>query len=300
MFDILTELESKGRHNLYQLDRRTKGWFLLLAESIRDVLSFKSSLYAAATAYFTLFSIFPLVLLTVAIASFWFEPVLDEELILQQLEFIIPAINDLFGSNLERIIESRGAITRLSAITLIWSASSMIYMLTRAMDAIWEGVMVRPAWRHRALAIIFTLGISILLFAASVAWGIVVPMINRTVPEPIVRVSPYLNSIGAALLSIILFTVLYKMLPRVKLRWRDVIIGAVMAGLLWELAKQGFLYFVSNYLTLSNLIYGSVTTIIALLTWAYLSSLIFLFGGHVNVRYKQLRQDQRAVGPRRL
>lgn len=300
MFDILTDLESKGRHNLHQLDRRTKGWFLLLAESIRDVLSFKSSLYAAATAYFTLFSIFPLVLLTVAIASFWFEPVLDEELILQQLEFIIPAINDLFGSNLERIIESRGAITRLSAVTLIWSASSMIYMLTRAMDAIWEGVMVRPAWRHRALAIIFTLGISILLFAASVAWGIVVPIINRTVPEPIVRVSPYLNSIGAALLSIILFTVLYKMLPRVKLRWRDVIIGAVMAGLLWELAKQGFLYFVSNYLTLSNLIYGSVTTIIALLTWAYLSSLIFLFGGHVNVRYKQLRQDQRAAGPRRL
>lgn len=296
MFDILTQLEAKGRHNLYQVNRWSKGWFLLLVESIRDVLSFKSSLYAAATAYFTLFSIFPLVLLTVAIASFWFEPILDEELILQQLEFVIPAINDLFGANLERIIQSRGVVTRLSAITLIWSASSMFYMLTRAMDAIWEGVMVRPAWRHRALAIIFTLGISVLLFAASVAWGIVVPIINRSVPEPIVGVSPYLNSLGAAALSVVLFTVLYRMLPRAKLRWRDVIVGAVMAGLLWELAKQGFLYFVSNYLTLSNLIYGSVTTIIALLTWAYLSSLIFLFGAHVNVRYRRLRQDRQGEG----
>ena len=70
------------------------------------------------------------------------------------------------------------------------------------------------------------------------------------------------------------------------------IIGAILAGLLWELAKHVFIFFVSNFLTSSNIIYGSLTTIIAFLTWSYLSMLIFLFGGHVNERYKRRRQDR--------
>ena len=87
------------------------------------------------------------------------------------------------------------------------------------------------------------------------------------------------------------------MLPHAKLSWQDVIVGAFAAGLLWELAKYVFLFFVTNYLTLSNLVYGSLTAIIGFLTWAYLSSLIFLFGAHVNLRYKQRRQDQQELEP---
>ncbi len=294
MLNVLTELHQRGQDGIAWLDRQTGGWFLLLLQSLRDVLSFKDSLYAAATAYFTLFSVFPLILLTVGIATFWFDPFLSEEVIFQRLEFVIPAVDDLLGANLEQIVSSRGTITRLSAVMLIWSASSMVYMLTRAMDAIWEQVTVRPAWRHRAIAIGLTLGISILLLLGSFAWSVAVPIINRLLPDRIVRVSPYFSVLGALLLSVSLFTLLYKMLPHATLKWRDVIVGAVMSGLLWELAKRAFLFFVTNYLTLSNLVYGSLTTIIAFLTWAYVSSLIFLFGAHVNVRYKYLRKDRRA------
>ena len=79
------------------------------------------------------------------------------------------------------------------------------------------------------------------------------------------------------------------------MRWPDVLLGAVVAGLLWEVAKRIFLLLVTNYLTLSNLVYGSVTTIIAFLAWAYASSLIFLLGGYVNVRYRRRRQAQQAA-----
>lgn len=274
------------------LNRQSRGWFLLLFESLRDVLSFQSSLYAAATAYFTLLSIFPLILLTVAIASFWFEPSLDLEPILERMEFVIPAIDELLGANLERIIAVRGAITRLSAVLLIWSASSIFYMLTRAMDNIWEEAMIRPAWRHRALAIVITLTISILLLIGSIAWSFVVPILNRFLPERLIEVSPYLSVLASALLSVLMFTLLYRMLPHAKLEWGDVFIGGLLAGILWELAKHVFIFFVSNFLTTSNLIYGSLTTIIAFLTWAYVSTLIFLFGGHVNERYKRLRPNQ--------
>jgi membrane protein len=293
---VITEIQDWGRDSLTWLNRQTRGWFLILFESLRDVLSFQSSLYAAATAYFTLLSIFPLILITVAIASFWFEPSLDVEPILERLEFIIPAVSELLGANLDQIVDARGAISRLSALLLIWSASSIFYMLTRAMDNIWEEAMIRPAWRHRAWAIVITLAISILLLIGSIAWTFVVPVLNRLLPERIIQVSPYLTVLASALLSVLLFLLLYWMLPHAKLSWHDVYIGAILAGLLWELAKHIFFFFVSNFLTSSNLIYGSLTTIIAFLTWAYVSMIIFLFGGHVNERYKRQRQDRSTPG----
>lgn len=296
MISVITEIQDWGRDSLTWLNRQTRGWFLILFESLRDALSFQSSLYAAATAYFTLLSVFPLILLTVAIASFWFEPYLDIGPMLERLEFIIPAVGELLGANLDQIAEARGAISRLSALLLIWSASSIFYMLTRAMDNIWEEVMIRPAWRHRAWAVVITLAISILLLIGSIAWTFVVPVLNRLLPERIVQVSPYLTVLASALLSVLLFLLLYRMLPHATLSWRDVYIGAILAGLLWELAKHIFIFFVSNYLTSSNLIYGSLTTIIAFLTWAYVSMLIFLFGGHVNERYRRRRLDRLATG----
>ena len=285
----LITIEDFGLRAVNRLDDRTDSWFSLFFEALRDALSFKSSLYSAATAYFTLYSIFPLVLLTLGFASIWFEPYLDDRTILEQFEFIVPALNDLLGRNLDQLYQARGAITRFSAVILIWSASSVVYMLTRAMDAIWEEVSIRPAWRHRALAIAFTLGLSALFLVGSFGWSVVVPILNQVLPERLIDVSTYIGAIASALLSVLVFTLLYRMLPNARLKWIDVMLGAIVAGILWEIAKHGFLLFVSNYLTLSNLVYGSMTAIIAFLTWAYISMLIFLYGAHVNVRYRRRR-----------
>ena len=69
--------------------------------------------------------------------------------------------------------------------------------------------------------------------------------------------------------------------------------GAMGAGFLWELAKKAFLSFVSAYLSVSNLVYGSVAAIIAFLVWAYLSALIFLFGVYLSVSYFQAKQQKK-------
>lgn len=295
----LSLLRQRGKQRLDWLDRQSRGWLFLLIGSLLEVLSFQSSLYAAALAYFTLFSVFPLILLSVAIASQWIDPRTYGAEIIERLEFAVPALSDLMGANLERIVEARGAVTRLSAIVLLWSASSVFYVLTRAMDATWEEVSARPAWRHRALAIILTLGISTILWIASIVWSLGVPIVNSLLPERLISISPYLGALGAAMLSILLLMLLYYVLPHSRLQLRDVVIGAVLAGLLWEFAKRAFLFFVTNFLSSSNLVYGSVTTIIAMLTWAYVTGLIFLFGAHVNVRHKRLRQKRLSVEPKK-
>ena len=73
----------------------------------------------------------------------------------------------------------------------------------------------------------------------------------------------------AILLDIALFMLLYIMLPHGASTWREILPGAIGAGLLWELAKKAFLFFISTYISVSNLVYGSVAAIIAFLTWAY-------------------------------
>jgi membrane protein len=85
------------------------------------------------------------------------------------------------------------------------------------------------------------------------------------------------------------------MLPHGASTWHEILPGAIGAGLLWELAKKAFLFFVSTYISVSNLVYGSVAAIIAILTWAYLSGHIFLFGAYLSVSYYQLKQQQQEV-----
>jgi uncharacterized BrkB/YihY/UPF0761 family membrane protein len=66
-------------------------------------------------------------------------------------------------------------------------------------------------------------------------------------------------------------------------------------GLLWELTKKAYLIFVSTYISVSNLVDGSVAAIIAFLAWVYLSGLIFIFGVFLSVSYYQLKQQQQEV-----
>ena len=71
------------------------------------------------------------------------------------------------------------------------------------------------------------------------------------------------------------------MLPHGASSWREILPGAIGAGLFWELAKKAFLLFISTYISATNLVYGSLAAIIAFLTWAYLSGIIFLFGAYL-------------------
>ncbi|HIE25038.1 MAG TPA: YihY/virulence factor BrkB family protein, partial [Anaerolineales bacterium] len=91
----------------------------------------------------------------------------------------------------------------------------------------------------------------------------------------------------SALISILLFGLLYRFMPHNSPAWHDVWIAAISAGFLWELAKRFFVSYISGFLSSSNLVYGSVSTIIAFLAWVHLSGLIFFFGAHLGKSYRE-------------
>jgi len=279
-------------HSAHRLNKRTHGWLGILLDAARETLKPDSAITTAAIAYFALFSIFPLALLSISIASFYFGPLMDQQFVVQKLEFIAPALGQLLGKNISEIIRARGPISVIALVGLIWSASTIFYTLTQTLNGIWGHKQKRPVWKRRGLAILFVLAfVGPALFLASFASSMVANL-RTWLPNQIIPLAGALSLAVAILFDVILFMVLYIMLPHGASTWREILPGAMGAGLLWELAKKAFLFFVSTYISISNLVYGSVAAIIAFLVWAYLSGLIFLFGALLSVSYYRVKLKQ--------
>ena len=294
----LAQLRQRGIYRARRLDERTHGWLWLLGGAAREALMPESSVTAAAIAYFSLFSLFPLILLSIAIASFSLGSLMDQHLVVRRLEFITPALGQLVGTNIDEIIRARGSVTIIALLSLIWSASNIFNMLTGTLHKIWDDKHSRPVWKRRGLAILFVLiFVGPTLFLASFASSLVANL-RTWLPDSIIPIGGGVSFGVAILLDIALFLVIYILLPHATSTWREILPGAIGAGLLWELAKKAFLFFVSTYISVSNLVYGSVAAIFAILTWAYLSGIIFLFGAYLSVFYYQRKQQQqKAAAP---
>jgi len=289
----VTELWQQGIHIARKLNDRTNGWLGVLANAIKETLMPDTAIMASAIAYIALFSLFPLILLSISIASFSFGPSIDQHITIQRLEFVAPALGQLLGQNIDAIIRARGPVTSFALLGLIWSASTIFYTLTHTLNKIWHIQQHRPAWKRRGMSILFVMAfVGPTLFLISFA-GSVIANIRFWLPDLILPFWYGISLILTSLLDITLFMVLYMLFPHGTSTWREVLPGAVGAGVLWELAKKTFLSFVATYISISNLVYGSVATIIAFLLWAYISSLIFIFGAYLSVSYWELKQKEK-------
>jgi len=288
----VTQLWQQAIRSAHKLNERTFGWLGILKDAAGEALKPDSVITAAAIAYFAIFSLFPLTLLSIAVASLSLGSLMDQHVIVQRLEFIAPALGQLLGNNIDEIIRARGPITLVALVGLLWSASTIFYMLSGTMNGIWRIERSRPVWKRRGLAILFVLAFVVpILFMASFADSMIANLLPR-LPDQIIQIVGSTSFVVALLLDVALFAVLYWMLPHAASGWREILPGAIAAGLLWELAKKAFLFFISTYISVSNLVYGSVAAIIAILTWAYLSGLIFLFGAFLSASYHKLKQRQ--------
>jgi membrane protein len=293
MIKYIAQLRQQVIRSANQINERTRGWLWIVASAAKEALKPDTAITAAAIAYFALFSLFPITLLSISIASFSLGPSMDQQLIIQRLEFIAPAMGQLLGQNIDEIIEARGPVTSVALAGLIWSASTVFYTFTHTLNEIWGVERRRAVWRRRGLAILFVLiFVGPTLFLASFA-GSMTAHLRTLLPDPIISMGGAVSLLLAIFLDVALFMVLYMLLPHGASTWREILPGALGAGFLWELAKKAFLSFVSTYISVSNLVYGSVAAIIAFLVWAHLSGIIFLFGAYLSVSYFQLKQQQK-------
>ena len=285
-------LLKRGNDFARKLDGLSRGWLGIVWTATQRTLKADTSVMASAIAYFSLFSLFPLILLSISIASFRIGPAftVDENIVVQELEFIAPALGQLLGNNIDQIVRARGSVSSVALISLIWSSSSVFYTLTHTLNNIWHIRQSRAAWKRRGMAILFVLAfVGPTLFLFSLA-GSVLANLRFWLPDLILPFTEWISTALTILLDITLFMAVFMALPHGKATWREILPGAIGAGLLWEAAKNIFIAFVATYISISNLVYGTVAAIIAFLFWAYIGSLVFIFGAYLSVAYWEQKQ----------
>lgn len=292
---VLSYLWQQTLRRSSQLDERSHGWAGMIIGALRQTLLPGSAIKAASIAFFALFSLFPLTLLSISIASLNHDPSMGQQFIVNKLEFVAPALGRLLGETIDEIMLERGSVTSVALIALLWSASTIFYILTLTMNEIWSKQRIRPVWKRRGLSILIVLAIvGPMLFLASFASSLMTNL-RTWLPEGMISLGGGTGVLLAILFDVALFMVLYILLPHGASTWREILPGAIGAGLLWEIAKKAFLFFVSSYIAVSNLVYGSVTAIIAFLAWAYLSGLIFLFGAFLSYLFFQRKKTTASI-----
>ncbi len=242
---------------------------------------------AAAMSYFGLMALFPTLLLLFAIGT---KIAGGSQMFAHAVE-VYPGSSQFLRDTIgPRSQVGYGAIATC-VVLVFWAGSWVFAVIERALNRIW-GATSRTFWHGRALTLGMVGIVGLLLSASVLVTSILVvlrDMASRLSPRQIERY-PVLLSVGSAfwqivfaalsyLITVALFVVVYRFMPRAEVTLKESLPGAFLGGLLWEIAKYVFALSL-NYFHYDQ-IYGSVGAVVAVLTWSYVSSLILLFGAQL-------------------
>jgi membrane protein len=262
--------------------------FSLLKQTFNEWLQDKAPQLGAALAYYTVFSLAPLVLVLLAIVGVLFrnDPAGAWNKITQQMSYFLdPSALQVVQSIAQNASQpGKSTIATIIGIALaLFGASGVFGQLQDALNTIW-GVKAKPGrgiWgflRNRFLSFAMVAGICFLLLV-SLAMEALLKGFSRYVQSvlpggTVVALTVYfIFDFGVVVL---LFAMIFKFLPDVKIQWRDVWIGAVMTAILFGVGKWLLgLYLGSGA---AGSAYGAASSLITLLLWVYYSSQILLFG----------------------
>jgi membrane protein len=246
---------------------------------------------AAGVAYYTVLSIFPLILGFIAIFGFFFPTVNLQDELLNYVGKNLPGATDILKQNIAGIVQLRGALSVLSIVILFWGGSGMFSAISLAINRAWEIRRHRPFFIRKAseLGMAISTGILFLLsLGASALTSIARGVFDLSVAKLItVDIG---SRLVAFLLILIVFMLLYKLIPNAKTYWRYVWPGALLAAVLFEIARTLFVLYIENFANY-QLIYGSITSIIALLVWIYYSAFIMILGAEFTYQYGRMRNS---------
>ncbi len=253
--------------------------------------------YSASLSYYTVFSIAPLLIIVITMSSFFFgrEAVQGE---------LYGNLNELIGSvaaiQIQDIIKNTHLTGNsffasvVSVIILLIASTTVFGEIQDSLNKIWGlRIKARKVWwkliltRLLSFSLIISLGVilimSVILNAIISGFGDLIDRFFNISSTYFIEIADY--GLGF-LVSVLLFSLLFKILPDAKIRWKDVLIGGFVTALFFTLGK----FAISFYLSKSNLasVYGAAGSIIILMLWVYYSSIILYLGAEFTKVYAKL------------
>jgi membrane protein len=239
---------------------------------------------SAAIAFYSLLSLFPLVMSLVSLSGFLIRRTGSEEALIHLATLWLPAGTEIIQENLKSISKDFGRVQLISLLVLWWSASGVFLPMETALNRAWRVPRSRSYWRRHLLALgmsllcgtllVFSLGVTAvqrqMAYLARTSQG------NWNSPALFSPLVHFIFLFTPIVFSVITFILIYWIVPNRPIQLRAVIGGALVAATLWEAAKHMFSVLLPffNYRHL----YGSLGAAVAIMMWGYVSSLILLFG----------------------
>ena len=259
----------------------------VLHQALWKFLDEDSLSVSASIAYHSLLAIFPLLLLLLGFSGYYirrFELSGNLSVVLQRY---LPMRTDIIMQNLVGISHAYGRIGLLSFLLLLWSSSGVFVPLEKALNRAWEVTVGRSWWQSRlvALEMAFVVGCLLMMATASVGGEILIRQrLNVWLGPPLhflgVFLYHFVTAISSFTVALMAFIVLFQRLPHRPMNLRHAWPGALLTAVLWEVARFLFTLLLPffNY----RQVYGSIGVMVCLMTWAYISSAVMLFGAQVS------------------
>jgi membrane protein len=251
------------------VNRWTHGYVSFLAQAIQNFIT-KGTTEAVVFGYWATFSLFPLVMLAIVSATFIFGADLARTQVYSALNNFIPGGGSvLIRENIEQAFTQRGGFGIISIIGLLYGATGLFRNLQFNLSRIFRDK------QQRSVPLQFITGIMMLMtLAVLIGASIIASTLFTIIGGEIIGEKSPLMTVGAALLPLaintIMFLMLFRFIPQNDISWRALIPAAIFAGLAWELSKNLFGWYVSH-LANFGVMYGSLGTVMGLLTWTYLT-----------------------------
>ena len=250
---------------------------------------------AASISFYLLFSLFPLTLALISIGGFLLSSPDLEAKFIEGMRNLIPISGDFLTNTIQGVIRARAETGIVAIIGLILGGTSVFSAIRKSLNTAWGIRQSHSFFSARLIELCMMLGASLLILISifpNIIFGIIREMdlsISLSAYLDIGLLSKLSFTLISVSLAFIVFLFLYKFIPNTMVRWHDVWIEALAAAVCFELIKNLFIWYVSNY-SIYNLIYGPVGALIALLTWIYISAVILLFGAKISSVLDRMRQ----------
>ncbi|PSB03884.1 YihY/virulence factor BrkB family protein [Merismopedia glauca] len=283
----------------------SRGIWKLIKETVDEWNRDNVSQMAAALAYYTLFSIAPLLVIAVAVAG----AVFGEEAARGE---IVRQIQGLVGKSGAEVIQTTLANTQdpnagsgivaslIGVVALIFGASGVFVQLQDSLNAVWnvepdpkQGVKAVVRKRVLSFAMVVTIGFILMVsLVVSAALTALNTFASHLLPG--FEIFWKLVNFGISFAAIaLLFALIYKYLPDITIAWRDVLVGASLTSLLFSIGKDLLGLYLGNATFGST--YGAAGSLVTFLAWIYYSVQIMLFGAEFTQVYARTYGSHRGV-----
>jgi membrane protein len=279
----------------------TMTWKAVLAETWQKYNQHEVPLLGAALAYYTLFAIFPLILLIVAligylqgagVATAWDA----RTFVIRVMQVIFPTMRGTLSETISALIESRRTVSAIGLVTLLWSASHLFAQLHYSFNIIFgvranEKYNIAATVRGKVLAMSLVFVLAALLFVSMFLNAFLTTVGEFMVHLPgggqLWRV---INVVVGLVIPTVVLTAVFRLLPDCPVSTRAAFLGGVLTAVAWKIGGLLLGWYIAR--NSYDAIYGAVGSTLALTVWVYYISQVLFVGAAFTSAYDHLLNEQ--------